>query len=71
MADHVVQHDRITVPEGTSPSEVRVLAERAAQSHIQAGYRVAFLYLHGATPVSTDDGEAMEWRFSYQSVAPE
>lgn len=71
MADHAVQHDRITVPEGTSPAEVRVLAEREAQSRIKPGYRVAFLYLHGATPVSNEAGAAMEWRYSYQTVPPE
>jgi hypothetical protein len=71
MADHAVQHDRIIVSEETSPAEVRVLAEQKAQSQVPQGYRVAFLYLHGATPAGGGDHASLEWRFSYQSIPPE
>jgi hypothetical protein len=71
MADHAVQHDRIIVPEGTNPAEVRVLAEHKAQSQLPQGYRVAFLYLHGASPVPDSQQASLEWRYSYQSVPPD
>lgn len=56
------------VPEGTTPTDVRALAERQAQSKVPEGHRVVFLYLHGATPVAGDGAGGMEWRYSYQSV---
>lgn len=68
MPDRTVEHDRIMVPEGTTPADVRALAEQQAQSKVPDGHRVVFLYLHGATPVAGDEAGGMEWRYSYQSV---
>lgn len=68
MPDRTVEHDRIRVPEGTSPADVRVLAEQQAHSKVPEDHRVVFLYLHGATPVTGDEGSRVEWRYSYQSV---
>ncbi len=68
MVDRTVEHDRIMVPEGMTPAEVRVLAEQKAQGVVPEGHRVVFLYLHGATPVADEGGNRMEWRYSYQAV---
>lgn len=71
MTDRTVEHDHIMVPEGMTAAEVRVLAERKAQSQLPDGHRVVFLYLHGATPVADETGASVEWRYSYQAVPPE
>lgn len=71
MPDRTVEHDRIMVPEGTTPAAVRVLAEQQAQSKVPGGHRVVFLYLHGATPIAGDEGRRVEWRYSYQSIRPD
>lgn len=68
MPDRTVEHDRIMVPEGTAPADVRVLAEKQARSKVPGGHRVVFLYLHGATPVAGDGVARVEWRYSYQSI---
>ena len=56
------------VPEGTTPADVRALAEQQAQSKVPDGHRVVVLDLRGATPVAGDEAGGMEWRYSYQSV---
>lgn len=63
-----MEHDRIMVPEGTTPADVRVLAEQQAQSKVPDGHRVVFLYLHGATPIAAGESRQVEWRYSYQSI---
>jgi len=68
MSDRTVEHDRIMVPKAMTPAEVRVLAEQQAKSKLAEGYRVVFLYLHGARPITGDDGSQVEWRYSYQRI---
>jgi len=63
-----VRHDTIVVPEGTSPAQVRALAQRKAQTQVGDNDVVAFLHLHGSQPVGGEDGIEVEWRYSYQVI---
>ena len=65
-----VRHDTIVVPETVSPAEVRALAQRKAQAQVGDDDTVAFLHLHGSRPVGGEHGSEVEWRYSYQVIAP-
>ncbi len=71
MADSSnVRHDTIVVPETATPAEVRALAQRKAQDQVGDDETVAFLHLHGSRPVGGEHGTEVEWRYSYQLIAP-
>ena len=65
-----VRRDTIVVPETMSPAQVRELAQRKAQAQVGDNYAVAFLHLHGSRPVGGEQGGEVEWRYSYQVIAP-
>ena len=65
-----VRHDTIVVPERMSPAQVTALAQRQAQAQVGDDYQVAFLHLHGSRPVGGEHGTELEWRYSYQVIAP-
>ena len=71
MADSSnVRHDTIVVPETITPAQVRALAQRKAQAQVGDDDMVAFLHLHGSRPVGGEHGTEVEWRYSYQVIAP-
>jgi hypothetical protein len=63
-----VRHDTVTVPAGVSPAEVKVLAERKAQSQVSSGEQISFVHLHGSRPVPGSSGSEVEWRYSYHVI---
>ena len=65
-----VRRDTIVVPETMSPAQVRELAQRKAQAQVVDDGAVAFLHLHGSRPVGAEHGTEVEWRYSYQVIAP-
>ena len=71
MADSSnVRHDTIVVPETVTPAQVRALAQRKAEGQVGDDDTVAFLHLHGSRPVGGEHGSEVEWRYSYQVIAP-
>src|SRR3954467_15026333 len=65
-----VRRDTIVVPETISQSQVRELAQRKARAQVGDHGAVAFLHLHGSRPVGGEHGTEVEWRYSYQVIAP-
>ena len=65
-----VRRDTIVVPETMSPAQVRELAQRKAEAQVGDDGAVAFLHLHGSRPVGGEHGTEVEWRYSYQVIAP-
>jgi hypothetical protein len=65
-----VRRDTIVVPETMGPAQVRELAQRKAQAQVGDNDAVAFLHLHGSRPVGGEHGTEVEWRYSYQVIAP-
>ena len=65
-----VRHDTIVVPETMSLPQVKALAERKAQAQFGDDDTVAFVHLHGSRPVGGEHGTEVEWRYSYQAIAP-
>ena len=65
-----VRRDTIVVPETMSPAQVRELAQRKAQAQVGDDDAVVFLHLHGSRPVGGEHGTEVEWRYSYQVIAP-
>ena len=65
-----VRRDTIVVPETMSPAQVRELAQRKAQAQVGDDDAVVFLHLHGSRPVGGEHGTELEWRYSYQVIAP-
>ena len=68
--DSNVRRDTIVVPATMSPAQVRELAQRKAQAHVGDDDAVVFLHLHGSRPVGGEHGTELEWRYSYQVIAP-
>ena len=65
-----VRRDTIVVPETMSQAQVRELAQRKAQAQVGDDDTVAFLHLHGSRPIGGEHGAEVEWRYSYQVIAP-
>jgi hypothetical protein len=65
-----VRRDTIVVPETMSQAQVRELAQRKAQAQVGDDDAVVFLHLHGSRPVGGEHGTEVEWRYSYQVIAP-
>ena len=60
-----VHHDTVVLSAGTSAKDARDAAERNARRHVSPDQQVAFVYLHGCSPVPDDDTQ-VKWRYSYQ-----
>jgi len=65
-----VRRDTIVVPATMSPAQVRELAQRTAEAQVGDDDAVVFLHLHGSRPVGGEHGTEVEWRYSYQVIAP-
>ncbi|MCH9734407.1 MAG: hypothetical protein K0U78_07625 [Actinomycetia bacterium] len=61
-----VHHDTVVLPAGTSANDAREAAERKARRQVSPDQQVAFVYLHGYSPVPDDDAH-VRWRYSYQA----
>ena len=65
-----VRRDTIVVPATMSPAQVGELAQRKAEAQVGDDDAVVFLHLHGSRPVGGEHGNEVEWRYSYQVIAP-